>query len=145
MSDSPQLSPHISQAEYACHHCGALPPDFKPEYPAEAFRELFQAFESLRAILNRPIPIVSGYRCPVHNFEIDGAALSVHLFGLALDLAAGSAAAVLDIKDAAIAAWPGLRVGWRRYINSKAFICHIDVGYLISPRPSSHFMRSVTW
>lgn len=41
--------------------------------------------------IGRPIPILSGYRCPVHNFEISGASDSQHMYGAAADLQAGLA------------------------------------------------------
>jgi zinc D-Ala-D-Ala carboxypeptidase len=140
------ISPHISESEYRCHHCAALPPDFFPAQPAECFRELFTAFEKIRAVWGRPIPITSGYRCIVHNAEVsDGSSLGAHIYGLALDLQCASSSEVIDLKNLAHAAWPGLRIGWRDYLARGINIIHIDTAYLIFPRPTLNFIRGAQW
>lgn len=81
MASSPgkqgQLSPHFNAKEFACNHCGtALVTD-----------ALLDALEKLRSNLGgKPISINSGYRCPVHNKAVGGAADSMHMYGNAVDL-----------------------------------------------------------
>lgn len=71
------LSAHFSSSEFACHHCGVVktPP-----------AELVAALERLRVAKGRPVRILSGYRCPVHNRAVGGATHSRHLVGDAADL-----------------------------------------------------------
>jgi zinc D-Ala-D-Ala carboxypeptidase len=47
---------------------------------------LLSSLEVLRASVHRPIQIVSGYRCPVHNAEVGGAANSQHMYAAAADI-----------------------------------------------------------
>lgn len=70
------LSAHFSRTEFRCRHCGRVVVD----------PELVAALERLRAAVGRPLPIVSGYRCPVHNRAVGGATRSQHLYGRAADI-----------------------------------------------------------
>jgi zinc D-Ala-D-Ala carboxypeptidase len=108
------LSPHFTAHELACPHCGVcVARDF-----------LISRLERLRAIVGRPIPIVSGYRCPVHNLAAGGATNSQHMYGAASDIPAGIATAAqargagfigigtkgdyaihVDVRDGGPAAW----------------------------------------
>ena len=47
--------------------------------------EIIWVMELLRCILNKPIHIISGYRCYAHNKEVGGAKHSKHLEGKAVD------------------------------------------------------------
>jgi zinc D-Ala-D-Ala carboxypeptidase len=40
-------------------------------------------------MVGRPLPIVSGYRCPVHNAAVGGARDSMHMYGAAVDIPLG--------------------------------------------------------
>lgn len=71
-----KLSEHFTTAEFACHHCGKVVVE----------PELVRRLEVLRGILGRPITIVSGYRCAVHNRAVGGARGSKHVLGQAADL-----------------------------------------------------------
>jgi uncharacterized protein YcbK (DUF882 family) len=51
--------------------------------------ELVALLERIRAHHGRAVRIVSGYRCPVHNAAIGGAANSMHMYGAAADLELG--------------------------------------------------------
>lgn len=74
-------SPHFRPREFACPHCGAI----------KVTRELLDALEQLRRMIRRPLTIVSGYRCPVHNQRVGGAPRSQHLTGRAADIPRGYA------------------------------------------------------
>lgn len=74
-----RLSPHFVASEFACPHCGAC-------FVRPALLELL---ERIRAKDGKPIHIVSGYRCPVHNAKVGGAGDSQHVYGAAADLPAG--------------------------------------------------------
>ncbi len=78
------LSPHFSKHEFACRHCGRV----------VVSRHLVQHLEELRALVGRPLRIVSGYRCPTWNRKVGGAVRSRHLTGEAVDLEAGYATVV---------------------------------------------------
>lgn len=49
-------------------------------------RDLIKAWGKFRRILQVPIYINSGYRCPQHNADIGGSRLSRHMAGMAVDI-----------------------------------------------------------
>lgn len=75
------LSPHFSASEFACRHCGEV-----FVHPV-----LVCCLEELRRTVGRPLRIVSGYRCDVHNRAVGGARLSQHRLGTAADIPSGYA------------------------------------------------------
>lgn len=138
------IAPYISRHEYVCPCCGKLPPglyNFGDHYN-QPFQELFDAFKEIREAKGEPINITSGYRCPKHNDAVGGVPLSVHLFGLALDLDCGDANEVLELKHLINMTCRDLRMG--TYMVSGTFI-HIDVGYMISPRAVNDWARRIRW
>lgn len=71
------LTEHFSTDEFRCRHCGAV----------KTSCVMLEALEELRRIIgDRPIVIVSGYRCPRHNKAVGGATRSRHVYGDAVDL-----------------------------------------------------------
>ena len=72
-----ELSPHFSCAEFACHcGCGFTVPN----------RPLVDLLEKLRIEVGKPIHILSGCRCRMHNRNIGGAKNSQHTLGNAADI-----------------------------------------------------------
>jgi zinc D-Ala-D-Ala carboxypeptidase len=101
-----RLSPHFVAAEFACPHCAA----------AIVSPELVRVLESIRAHLRRPLPIVSGYRCPIHNRSVGGAADSQHMYGRAADLP-------LKLVSISMASHAGaIGIG-----HQDGFVRHVDV------------------
>lgn len=159
MSDLMQGS-HITKAEYACHHCGALPIGFfddegelGPEYTI-----LFQAFEKIRSGRgDKPLAVISGYRCLGHEKALFLASIqpgtgiaakafmSVHPFGLALDLRGEDTADQEKIVRLARALSPVPRIGWKSYRKAGQTTVHIDYGYLIEPRYSEALVPGMEW
>ena len=92
-----QISPNFKAAEFACNHCGALPPGGIPP-------ELLQYLEKIRAHFGKPVNVNSGYRCPTHNANVGGAKASQHLKGTAADIWIGGTdpQLVYDYADALI-------------------------------------------
>lgn len=150
---------NIWLSEYACHHCGTLPvglfDDEGEMDPARAI--LFQAFEKIRAGRGgTELGVTSGYRCRDHEkaLFLDGikpganvtkAFMSVHPFGLALDVQGKDKADQDLIVRLARALKPIPRIGWRDYRKNGSFIVHIDYGYLIEPRYSPDLEPGVEW
>jgi len=132
------ISGHIMLSEYRCPCCAVIPYD--TESPAH--RELFQAYEAIRTTLNRPLRITSGFRCPKHNADIGGEPLSVHLFGLALDIDAVDVGEVETLVTAVNLVTPNLRMGV--YTKKGTFI-HIDTGYRIVPRVLQAWCAGTRW
>lgn len=75
----PTGTAHFSPQEFACPHC-----EVALVRPLLLFK-----LERLRVLVRRPIVIVSGYRCPVHNAAVHGAADSQHMYAAAADVHRG--------------------------------------------------------
>lgn len=87
-------STHFRASEFACPHC----------HVALVRPRLLTSLERLRFRIRQPIPIVSGYRCPVHNRAVDGARNSQHMYGAAADIPERLA----TIHDAELAGFTGI-------------------------------------
>jgi len=135
------IAPYISRTEYECPHCHALPPDFTDR---SAYAILFEDFRLIREKWGKPIVITSGYRCLEHNKAIGGEGCSVHVFGLALDVAV-KAGTQQEFRDFVRFFNNDIRIGWKRYLETGIPICHLDVGYCMYPRPSLAFRDGVEW
>jgi uncharacterized protein YcbK (DUF882 family) len=100
------VSAHFTRAEFACPHCG------------ESFvrPSLVALLERIRAHYNRPLRIVSGYRCPVHNHAVGGAPDSQHVYGAAADLPLG-------IVEPGVA----LSLGATGIGVKRSWVTHVDV------------------
>ncbi len=133
---------YITRREYECHHCNELPPDFNAEALLVAYELFFNSFKLIREEWGKPIHINSGYRCPEHNLIIGGKPLSVHQFGLALDLDCKDVDEVYRMDSLIESMYPNLRRG--RYTRNATFI-HIDSGYLIRPRASYQWKEYIRW
>lgn len=72
------LYPNFSEDEFRCSHCGQA--DMDP-----AFLERLQ---TIRTIVNAPLVVSSGYRCPEHNDRVSSTGRDgPHTTGRAVDLA----------------------------------------------------------
>ena len=152
----------ITFDEYSCNCCGLFPPEFyhdngvRKDKPPAIYQPLFESFELIRLKMRKPIIISCGYRCPKHNEDVGGKALSVHLAGLALDLDLKDKEEVELVADLIKDNLPDLRMGI--YKNPKkvtrddgkiitipqSFI-HIDTGYLIHPKLHRDWIEGVIW
>lgn len=117
--------PNFSRAEMACR-CGCDRADMDP-----AFMDWLQR---LRDIVDFPLPVSSGYRCPDHNAKVsvtgrDGP----HTTGLAADIrVAGDAA--FEVLQAAMETWVS-GVGVRQHgLRSDRFL-HLDRLPCAGPAP----------
>ena len=77
-----RITEHFTLAEFACHggaKCcgGAAPIKF----------ELVEMLEELRARVGAPLKINSGFRCVRHNADVGGSKSSLHMLGMAADVA----------------------------------------------------------
>jgi uncharacterized protein YcbK (DUF882 family) len=73
------ITEHFTREEFLCH-C----PRRHDVQPISL--TLIDGLESLRAKLDRPVIVLSGYRCLAHNKEIGGEQHSQHLSGTAADI-----------------------------------------------------------
>ena len=71
-----KIAEYFSLREFECPCCRRvmLPPD------------LLARLNHLRRVINRPIYINSGYRCPEENHKVGGVPGSYHLLGMAVDI-----------------------------------------------------------
>ncbi len=100
-----RLSRNFDDREFACRHCGVV----------KVAPHLVEHLEKLRTIVGRPLVIVSGYRCPVHNANVGGRPSSIHLLGGAADIEHGYATLV----QAERAGFTGIgtRGHWVRHVD----------------------------
>ena len=125
-----------------CKCCDQLPPSFDPDDIATPFQILFDNFDFIREAWGKPIFVTSGYRCPMHNAMVGGKVLSVHMFGLALDLDCDNVDDVFEMDAMIQDICPDLRRG--RYTDLGTFI-HIDTGYFIYPKATDSWKEGARW
>lgn len=70
------LSKHFSKAEFKCPCCNKV----------VVSSQLIEALEKMRTLIDKPIKVVSGYRCPAHNAGVGGTLNSRHVLGQAADI-----------------------------------------------------------
>ncbi len=70
------IAPYFNLSEFACPCCNLV----------MLHPKLLGKLVKLRKILERPIHITSGYRCPKYNHQIGGVINSYHRIGLAADI-----------------------------------------------------------
>jgi len=105
------LSEHFNRSEFKCRHCGRVVVD----------PHLVRHLEALRALVRRPLRIVSGYRCSAYNAQVGGAPGSLHVQGMAADIERGYATA-----DQALAA--GFNgIGRTTRHDGQSWAVHVDV------------------
>lgn len=77
------ITPHLKWSEVQCP-CGCV----MPGTVKSRLMMMAQKFEKLRALVGTPLNVSPGgaYRCPTYNRSIDGAKLSQHRLGNALDV-----------------------------------------------------------
>lgn len=136
------ISQHISESEYRCRCCSALPPALRGGDIPTCYEWFFEDFEDIRREYGKPIPIGSGYRCPAHNQAIGGELISAHLWGLALDLDLPNVKEVEDLQLIVDAIHPELRMGIYR---DKGTFIHLDVAYHITPIASDAWVERKRW
>jgi uncharacterized protein YcbK (DUF882 family) len=150
------IAPYILYKEYQCSHCRKLPPMFydtdgqrKGVIPY-VYNEFFDIFREIREKWGRAIPITSGYRCIKHQRDlydqgVSSAILSVHMFGLALDLDCSDEYEVRSLVRHIRQVCPELRMGWEAYLHRGQSFVHIDCGYMIYPPYSKKLYRGASW
>lgn len=102
------LSQHFDKAEFRCRHCGVV------KTPPSTF---IAKLEALRRRAGRALPVLSGYRCAVHNRAVGGKRFSRHRVGDAADIPEG-----LVHSDQAVAAGMrgvGVRNGWVVHVDDR--------------------------
>jgi uncharacterized protein YcbK (DUF882 family) len=70
------LSKNFNKSEFACSHCKTV----------FVTKELGDSLQELRDLAGRPVDILCGYRCALHNKAIGGAKNSLHVAGKAADI-----------------------------------------------------------
>ena len=109
---------YFTQDEMRCkckYKCGKLP---KPE--------LMVWLDTLRFDFGRPLIVNSGARCFKHNLRVGGVSESMHVLGLAADIAISGAAAMELLELALRSNVRGLGVYQNSLIKSRRFL-HFDI------------------
>lgn len=78
------ITTHFTAREFMSHDGVQYP----PAWIVTRLTPLCLTLETIRAALERPIVIVSGYRSPAHNAAVGGASASQHMEGRAADIVA---------------------------------------------------------
>lgn len=106
---------HFSEDEFRCKCCGGLPEN------RENLEKLMTTLEHIRYVYQRPMVVVSGYRCDRYNRKVGGVPNSYHTKGLAADIAIASNTDRFALIAAAIGSGIA-RIGVYRTFT------HIDIG-----------------
>jgi len=107
-----QITTNFWRSEFACRcGCGLDTID----------ERLVHRLQVLRDYINKPITVLSGCRCEVHNDKVGGTRDSYHLKGLACDFTVRETLALISTVNA-FEHWSG---GWHYYLE-EAFI-HVDI------------------
>jgi len=158
---SKYLAEYITRAEYACRHCGKLPPGFYVKDSNEISFEyelLFRLYGDLRREYGSPIYGTSGYRCTDHQLSMylrkeSTTPYSVHVFGLAWDIRCKDEKDVKEKIKILKSLTPVPRIGWKGYLElwkkyperyRNPWI-HFDIGFLIVPLYSKKLILSKEW
>jgi len=112
-----QLTPHFNLSEFRCPCCN--------DVVEAAAQRLAEALEPARELFG-PIHIWSSFRCPNHNYKVNGALSSQHLLGLAADIAVDGDAARFELITAL------LESGFKRLGIATQHI-HADIGTPTGP------------
>lgn len=105
------IAPHFKLSEFACPCCRQV-----ILHPL-----LLKKLSKLREMVDRPIYINSGYRCPRYNLKVGGIKTSYHLLGLAADVRAEGMSALELLEYAEIINFSGIG-----FYEKKNFL-HLDV------------------
>lgn len=111
-----RLSDHFTIGELACKHCGRI----------YIVPTLLEMLEQLRKMVGVSLIPNSGYRCPIHNRNIDGSKRSRHCLGMAVDINLPEAYFVnrSGFIEAAEAVAKQINGGFHYYPNDR--FVHID-------------------
>lgn len=120
---------YFTPAEMACKcgKCGGL---------AEMNQEFMNKLDLLRAAVNRPIPVSSGYRCAQHTSELTKTTVGAHRQGRAVDIPCSGPEAFKIIEMALELGFTGIGVSQNK--RGARFI-HLDdapPGNPAQPRPT---------
>ena len=137
-----QISKYISEEEYRCRHCHQLPVDFDSGNLNIARSTILYGFDAIRVEWGRPLRVSCGYRCQTHNQLINGAPLSAHQFGIALDIDVSTVDEVEQLAQLIESLFPEFRRG--EYTVSGTFI-HLDTAYLIEPKATPLWSEGRRW
>ncbi len=113
-TNSGRLCDHFSGSEFRCPCCSRI----------FVALELVEALDRFRGIVEGPVIVGSGYRCPVHNLDQDGSPRSLHTLGLAADVIA-TRLSVTDLERLAYQEWFVRGVGGIGFYPGHV---HLDVG-----------------
>jgi hypothetical protein len=103
------LRSHFSVAEMMCPCCQVW----------NVEQGLIDTAERFRCLVQESVYVNSGYRCPKHNLEVDGARASRHMMGLAMDFRIKNKS-IWTAFNFAIQVFPRVIIYPRRFI-------HVDI------------------
>ena len=75
------LSRNFNRSEFACKGEDCC------DHSAPVHPDLIEALQTLRDRIEKPLSIISGFRCNRHNEAVDGEDHSFHTLGMAADVA----------------------------------------------------------
>ncbi|MCC6475156.1 MAG: DUF882 domain-containing protein [Burkholderiales bacterium] len=116
-----KLSDNFQASEFICR-CQKC--NYSTEEAVEKYinRNLIILLEQIRQMVNRPLIITSGIRCPEHNKAVGGADSSTHLRGEAADIQIGGSRDRYELVMAA------MTKGCQRIgVYKEQSIVHVDV------------------
>jgi uncharacterized protein YcbK (DUF882 family) len=118
---------NFARTEFVCHHCGH----------EEMQRPFVEKLDALRRSVQRPLVILSGYRCPLHNNVVSETGLDgPHTQGLAADIACNGPAAWAILAAAMAMEFQGIGVKQKGEMGAR--FLHLDMCSVLRPRVWSY-------
>ena len=106
-----KIAKYFNLSEFACPCCRRV----------MLHPKLLGKLVKLRNVLERPVYITSGYRCPKYNYQIGGVVNSYHLIGLAADIKVKDISLIDLLEICEEIGFPGIG-----FYEKKNFL-HLDV------------------
>lgn len=119
-----KLSEHFYAREFVCH-CGKCPGSDPNKVPMEP--KLIHELELLQRLLDRPILIVSGFRCANRNKAVGGCTNSEHTKGNAVDISCSTIDGYMAYQKLIALCWNN--ASFQGVVVHDKYI-HVDIGHV---------------
>ena len=116
MCQTNSITEHFTTDEMKCKHCGECHMDM----------DFMEVLEDIREAYGKPMYVVSGYRCPVHNMNVSNTGRTgPHTTGKAVDIAVAGVNAYTLLAAALYHGMTGIGVSQKGPVSTR--FLHLDM------------------